>query len=393
MKCGKRRVLYSARTLGGWSGGRLSPLDWLEGFAALDPSIKVTIMTESSRKSISDPIANSKRIKWLRVRFQNQENLPNWIRKLHTLYVRCIVARLAPEIVIAEGRRGHKLAKNFRARGRRADALVVRGQPSQYEEEVADKDRLSLMTTAIEASDTIIFNSPTVQRDWQERGLIDAKRCFQVPNTSREDVVDLLRRCDRDDVRRGLGIRSGSLVILCLGTILYRKGQDLLLDGWPAIASAVPDAELHLVGPVSGRANGQSIAERAAKMPDVLVTGPRQDAMDYIYAADLLVLPSRGESMPRVILEAMALGTPVAASTVGAIPDLIEDRKSGLLFDIGDLQSMTDCIIELGRSADLRRELADHALTRYWESFSRERQRARLRAVVDNLLSESPGPA
>ena len=387
MRNRQSRVLYSARRLGGWSGGGLSPLDWLEGFAALDESIKVTVMTETPRETISTPIANSERIDWLLVGSGRWKSPPRWREFIGRLFDRLAVRRIDPAVVIAEGRHGFRLTRRLGARGTHANAVVVRGQPDQYAEDIADMDRLSVLCDAIGAADAVIFNAPSVQRDWESRGVLDGKRCFSISNTSREDLVNDLRERERDDVRSELGLSPDALVILCLGSVLYRKGQDLLLDAWPEIKSALPNAELHLVGPISRRGDGESIAARAAGMKDVITTGPRMDALDYVYAADILVLPSRGESMPRAILEAMALGTPVVASTAGAIPDLIEDRTGGRLFAVDDLAAMTDCIVELGRSAALRHQLADNARNHYWKAFSREHQREQLRRTIATLLA------
>ena len=64
------------------------------------------------------------------------------------------------------------------------------------------------------------------------------------------------------------------------------------------------------------------------------------NAIEYIYAADVLLQPSRSEALPRTILEAMALKTPIIASDVDGIPELVEDGMSAILFPLSDLDKM-----------------------------------------------------
>ena len=75
--------------------------------------------------------------------------------------------------------------------------------------------------------------------------------------------------------------------------------------------------------------------------------GPKENALEFIYGADVLVLPSRAEAMPRVILEAMALGVPVIGSDIGGHRELIEHNNTGLLFDPDNPQALADTLSSL----------------------------------------------
>ena len=68
----------------------------------------------------------------------------------------------------------------------------------------------------------------------------------------------------------------------------------------------------------------------------VFFLGPRTDMPGVYRSLDLLVLPSLNEGMPMTLLEAMAAGVPVIATRVGAIPNIIDDGRNGLLIDVGD---------------------------------------------------------
>jgi glycosyltransferase involved in cell wall biosynthesis len=131
-------------------------------------------------------------------------------------------------------------------------------------------------------------------------------------------------------------IASGSpagLRLLCVAVVAPHKGQDLLM----AALAAVPGPGLHVVGSLE-RDPAYADAVRAAAPPGrVRFAGPLVGpALDAAYAqADLLVLPSRGESYGMVVTEALARGIPVLATAVGGVPEAVgrlpDGRVPGLL--------------------------------------------------------------
>src|SRR5205085_11165012 len=100
----------------------------------------------------------------------------------------------------------------------------------------------------------------------------------------------------------------------------------------------------------------------------VLFAGYRPNPERYLAAMDVFVLPSRAEAMPLVIPEAWAAGRPVVATRVGGIPELIEDGKTGLLVEPGDVG---------GLAVRLRQLLADPPLARALGRAGRESARAK----------------
>jgi glycosyltransferase involved in cell wall biosynthesis len=78
-------------------------------------------------------------------------------------------------------------------------------------------------------------------------------------------------------------------------------------------------------------------------------------------SADFFLLPSQQEGMPLAMLEAMAAGLPVVATRIGGVADILEDGKTGLLFDPGDIHLLAEHIVTLAASRKRREEMGSEA--------------------------------
>jgi glycosyltransferase involved in cell wall biosynthesis len=97
--------------------------------------------------------------------------------------------------------------------------------------------------------------------------------------------------------------------------------------------------------------------------------GKQPNIVDYLSAADVLLLPSEQESFGLAALEAMACEVPVIASRVGGVPEVVTDGETGFLSDVGDVEKMAEDAARLLSNPDLRREMGkrarESALARY----------------------------
>jgi glycosyltransferase involved in cell wall biosynthesis len=96
-----------------------------------------------------------------------------------------------------------------------------------------------------------------------------------------------------------------------------------------------------------------------------------------VYAADVLVLGSRAEAFPLVVLEAMALGVCVIAPDIDGVREQVIDETTGLLFARDDVRELVGCLSRVARDGRLRAGFGAAGRARYLERFTRERQLAR----------------
>jgi glycosyltransferase involved in cell wall biosynthesis len=125
------------------------------------------------------------------------------------------------------------------------------------------------------------------------------------------------------------------------------KGHPTLLDAWPAVLAAVPNAHLLIVGEGTEREALEAQAAALGLGASVTFTGRRDDVPAVTAALDVAVLPSYREAQGLSILEAMALSTPVVASAVGGIPEMIEHGRTGLLVPPHDPEALATSIVRL----------------------------------------------
>jgi len=121
----------------------------------------------------------------------------------------------------------------------------------------------------------------------------------------------------------------------------------------------------------------------------VIVPGFVPDVRPVLRAVDVLVLPSRIEGIPIVLLEALALGIPVVASRVGGIPRVLADGENGILREPGDLDGFAAAVARLLDSEDERRELGRRGRATILERFSARRMCAEYREAFESLRAPS----
>jgi glycosyltransferase involved in cell wall biosynthesis len=296
---------------------------------------------------------------------------------------------LRPELTLVHSGASHSSCWLGGARAG-AQALIVHESPRHFGG-IHQRWGVDRALAVMKCYSHLIFVSLRCQQEWQTIGGLWDKPTFYVPNCCREDAVWRLLMEDRVQVRQRLSMSPDRFVAVCVASVQHRKGQDILIDNFAALLDAAPDLELYLVGDVAFKREWAAglqrrVAERGFA-GRVRFVGPRHDALDFIYAADVLLLPSRAEAMPLVLLEAMALGTPVIASAVDGIPELVEHGSTGLLFDPECPAGLAEALATVAGDRERGTALARGGVARYWEHFSRAHLIRRYADVCEEILT------
>ena len=179
---------------------------------------------------------------------------------------------------------------------------------------------------------------------------LDPARVTVVPNPAPE----LPPLPSRDEARTALGIGG-----FALGTAGRLTAQKALGDALDAV-SRVQDVQLLVLGDGPERVALERHAARLGLGERVrfLGAGSREDVLTLFCAVDAALLTSAWENLPHTLLEALAVGTPVVATAVGGIPEVLRDGENGLLVPPRDVDAITAAVERLVRDDRLRGALA-----------------------------------
>lgn len=180
-------------------------------------------------------------------------------------------------------------------------------------------------------------------------------------------------------------LRKGSVdpALAVIGRLDRQKGLDVLLDA----LIDVPDVAVAVVGDGPQRTALTAQAERLGLAARVTFLGWRDDVAAELARVDALVLPSRAEGLPLVVLEAMLAGVPVLATDVGGVRECLEPEQTGLLVPPEDAGALAKALRRLLGDAELRARLAAAARERALECHTTAVMAARYERLYAELIA------
>lgn len=167
--------------------------------------------------------------------------------------------------------------------------------------------------------------------------------------------------------------------LLFVGGDFTRKGGDILLAAFGRLAETF-DIELDIVSGAAGIPCVPRVRVHSGLAPD------SPELLRLYQQADIFVLPTRADFSPLVVPEAMACGLPVVATTVGAIPELVEHGISGVLVPPGDADALGQALASLIADASRRQSMGGAARRRAIENYATGVVAGQFAAVLDEVL-------
>lgn len=171
-----------------------------------------------------------------------------------------------------------------------------------------------------------------------------------------------------------------------VGRLEEQKGHDILFDALAELVRQGMDFTLVVAGEGSRRGWLEQQAVSRGLSPRVQFVGQLEDVGGLLAAADAVLLPSRWEGLPLVLLEAMARGRPIVASRVGGMADALEDGVSGTLVPPGDPVALAAALESLHKRADKAWRMARLAAQRVRERYTWAAVVDEFEAVYDDVL-------
>lgn len=262
---------------------------------------------------------------------------------------------------------------------------VVHVSP-HYIKNFEEKIVLAELLAVFKTSDALVFVSDECRKKWLSFPELRDKKSYYIPNCADERVAENLLKVSKDTIREKLDMKRNKFYLVSVASLQERKGQDLLVKSAAALKEIAPNLEILIIGGGKGRyAERLKSYVQQHNLDFVSFLGRKSNSMEYIYASDAFILTSRAEALPLVILEAMVLQTPVLSSNIDGVPEMIDNRVSGLLFESENLESLVKMFEELFENEIETLSYAKRASQKYWENFSNNRFMNRYDTMINEL--------
>jgi len=239
--------------------------------------------------------------------------------------------------------------------------------------------RTTIERVATARADRHVCVSQSVAEFCRWRGFA-AEKLVVIPNG-----IDVARWRDAKPANlEPLGVPTGRRLLLYVGRLDHQKGLDRFFRELPVIFRELPEHDLALVGEGKLKAALKRLAGRLEIAARVHFLGWQGDVPSIVAAADLLVLPSRWEGMPNVVLEAMAAGKPVIATQAEGTVELLGLAALQQTVSVGDWAGLRSLVVRIARNSSLAQSVGQRNQERA-QQFSLEFLAERYQRLYESL--------
>jgi glycosyltransferase involved in cell wall biosynthesis len=234
-----------------------------------------------------------------------------------------------------------------------------------------------------ERTDLVIANSEAVRQDVLHTEGMPAEKVIVIHNGLE---TDRYRQPRNSSLRQSVVAEAGPVAVVVANFIAY-KGHRYFLEAWSRVVASHPHAVALLAGDGPERPACEAIANELGISRRVRFLGTRHDVPALLAAADLLVHPSLEEGFCNAIVEAMAAGLPVVATSVGGNPEAVVDGETGYLVPPRDAAALAEAITRVWSRADGGRAMGQAGSARARTEFDVGRMVSAYETVYANLLA------
>ena len=207
------------------------------------------------------------------------------------------------------------------------------------------------------------------------------------------DLSDRQLTHDDQAIRQMIGVPNGAVLIGTIANLFPRKGYEVMLRALPAIVGAVPTVHYIIVG-----SDDHAYADRLKRLAHELkiadrmhMVGFQDPVQPFLACLDLYVHPALMEGFGIAVVEAMAMGKAVVATTTGGLPEVVSQGETGLLVPSGDVESLAAAVMSLLEDHDRREHMGRCGRVRAQERFSLDASVAQVEQLYGEVLGAQKG--
>jgi glycosyltransferase involved in cell wall biosynthesis len=187
---------------------------------------------------------------------------------------------------------------------------------------------------AFRMASAVLANSPQVARSVEETEGVPSNRVWVVSNFVDDSAYQPLSDAERSDTRAAWGLPGDALVVGCVARLVPVKDHGTLIRAFATLRSNDPRLRLVLVGDGESRPQLESLASALGVTESTIFTGELRGGGNHHRMFDISVLCSLSEGFPNSLVEAMAAGVPIVATSVGGNIDAVIEGMNGLLVPV-----------------------------------------------------------
>ena len=166
---------------------------------------------------------------------------------------------------------------------------------------------------------------------------------------------------------------SKGYTVMSCGRLSKEKGYEYLICSLAEAIKKGADANLLILGEGPERKNLENKVAELKLQDEVYLPGYRDHAQDYLSYGDVFVISSISEGLPITLLEAMQMGIPVIATSVGGVPEVLTHKENGILVNSQDVEGLCDAMVLLYKEPYIGKNMARRAQELVYREFSSEK--------------------
>lgn len=248
------------------------------------------------------------------------------------------------------------------------------------------RDRLRFKLTYRCLADRIICPSDSIRRELQRYRWLGAELMEVIPNGVDPDVYR--PGYSQAKARKLFGLPQETLVVGMVGRLTGQKGHEVFLQSAKLLTEAFPQVFFWVVGDGERRVELEAMVRELGMGERVGFSGYQTDLPQVYAGLDILVLSSLFEGLPNVLLEAMACGKPVVATSVGGVPEVVENGITGLIVSPNNYRELAQSLKKLLENKSLRMRMGKNGRKRIERWFSSSLMLDRVERSFSSLLED-----
>jgi glycosyltransferase involved in cell wall biosynthesis len=169
-------------------------------------------------------------------------------------------------------------------------------------------------------------------------------------------------------------LTSPSFKLICVGRLFFSKGQDVLIRAIAQLVKDIPNFSLQFIGDGPIKSYLYNLVSELSLVDKCVFAGALSHAevIKHLASSYVSMVPSRSEAFGLVVIESMAVGTPVVATNVGGIPEIVRDGLDGFLVPPDNPGEIAAKLLLLLKNPGLRATMAKNARQRFLEKFEQK---------------------